>query len=275
MWSAWLLTVTGLVVGWPNAAAAGASQIGSVEQHSEGACSPPIINNQGQVSISCAGVAPEALRYLESNLTEQFRRLDERLSHLEESDRTIRNLNELSDNLRKQADDWAQRYRELSARLAQSPDDNEQAKQAHELIQQGEFAKAEAILEALASKEERDVARAAATQYDLGDVAMLRFDPPGALPHYEKAFRYQPDNLTFTIRYAMVAFGERHYADAEKAINLALDAEKLSGNRGPTDRRPAIAATLLMLGEVHLNTSRPAAAEKAFSQAIEIGRDLA
>ncbi len=275
MRSAWLLlTAAGLVVGWPSAAA-DSPQIGSVEQHSEGPCSPPIINNQGHVLISCPGVAPEALRYLENNLTEQFSRVDERLSHLEEFDRTIRNLDELTDNLRKQADDWAQRYRELSARLAESQDDSEQAKQAHELIQQGEFAKAEAILEALATKEEDDVARAAATQYDLGDLAMLRFDPPGALPHYEKAFRYQPDNLTYTITYALVAYAERHYLDAEKAINQALDAEKLSGNRGPADRRPAIAATLLMLGKVHMSMSRPAAAEKAFSQAAQICRELA
>jgi tetratricopeptide (TPR) repeat protein len=275
MRSAWLLlTAAGLVVGWPSAAA-DSPEIGSVEQHSEGACSPPIINNQGHVSISCPGVAPEALRYLENSLTEQLSRLDERLSHLEESDRTIRNLNELSDNLRKQADDWAQRYRELSTRQAESQNDSEQAKQAHELIQQGEFAKAEEILEALATKEEDDVVRAAATQYDLGTLAMLRFDPPGALPHYEKAFRYQPDNLTYTITYARAAYGERHYLDAEKAINQALDAEKISGNRGPPDRRFAIAATLLMLGEAHMGMSRSAAAEKVFSQATQICRELA
>jgi tetratricopeptide (TPR) repeat protein len=276
MWVAWLLPAAGLVVGSPNAcAAAGSPQISSIEQHSEGACSPPIINNHGQVSISCSGVAPEALRYLESNLTVQFNHLSEQLTHLEDSARTIRNLNDLNDSLRKQANDWAQRYRELSARLAESRDDSEQAKQARELIQQGEFAKAEAILQALATKEENDVARAAATQYDLGDLAMLRFDPPGALPHYEKAFRYKPDDLTYTITYAVVATGERHYVDAEKAINQALDAMKLSGNRGSTDHRSAIAYTLLMLGEVYINMSRPAAAEKVTSQAMEICRELA
>ena len=46
----------------------------------------------------------------------------------------------------------------------------------------------------MAVKEEGDVTRAAATQYDLGDLAMLRFDAQSALPHYEKAFRYRPDN---------------------------------------------------------------------------------
>jgi tetratricopeptide (TPR) repeat protein len=166
----------------------------SIQQHSGGDCSPPIIDNRGKISISCPGVTPEALRYLEDNLSEQFSRLNKQLRGLNETERTIRNLNDLVDNLRKQADDWAQRYHDLSTRLAESPVDSEQAKQAHDLIQRGEFAKAEAILQGLAAKEEADVTHAAATQYDLGDLATLRFDARGALPHYEKAFRYRPDN---------------------------------------------------------------------------------
>ncbi len=167
VWSAWLLAA-GLTAGWPNAwAAAASSQIGTIEQHSEGACRPPIVNNEGQVSISCQTVDEKALRYLESQLSEQFRQLSEQLRSPDDSNRTIRNLNDLNENLRQQADDWARRYRELSARLAENRDDSGQAKQAHELIQQGEFDRAETILQTLSSKGEDDVARAAATQYDL------------------------------------------------------------------------------------------------------------
>jgi tetratricopeptide (TPR) repeat protein len=195
LWAGSLLVAAGLVAGSPNLrAAAPPPQIGSIEQYSGGPCSPPIVHNEGQVSISCSGVNEKALRYLESQLSEQFRRLSEQLRGLDESGRTIRNLNDLNDNLRRQADEWAKLYTELSARLSKAEDNSEQAKRAHELIQQGEFAKAEAILQALATKEEDDVERAAATQHDLGDVAMLRFDPGDALPHYEKAFRYRPDN---------------------------------------------------------------------------------
>ena len=79
VWATWLLAA-GLAAGWPNSwAAAPSSQIGSIEQHSEGACSPPIVNNEGQVSISCQTVDEKALRYLESQLSEQFRRLSEQL----------------------------------------------------------------------------------------------------------------------------------------------------------------------------------------------------
>src|ERR1700731_1915504 len=154
VWAAWLVAITGLVSGLNVWAAPPLPNIGSIDQHSEGACSPPIVDNQGQVSISCEAVDKKALRYLEKQLSEQFRRLREQVHSLDDSTRTIHNLNDLNDNLRQQADDWARRFRELSARLAESGDDSLQAKQAHELIQQGEFDKAEPILQALAANEE-------------------------------------------------------------------------------------------------------------------------
>ena len=183
VWAAWLVATACLASG-PNVWAAPPSpHIGSIDQHSEGACSPPIVDNQGKVSISCEAVDKKALRFLEKQLSEQFRRLSEQVHSLDDSSRTIRNLNDLNENLRQQADDWARRFRELSARLAENQDDSLQARQAHELIQQGEFDKAEPILRALAAKEEDDVARAAATQHDLGELATLRFAPGDALPH--------------------------------------------------------------------------------------------
>src|SRR3954463_3181635 len=108
---AWL-SATWFALGWVSTAS---SQ--DIRQHSAGTCSPPIVNNQGTISISCPGVAPEALRYLENQLSEQFRKLSEQLRSLDDSARTIRNLNDL-------ADEWARRYRELSARLAESQDDS-------------------------------------------------------------------------------------------------------------------------------------------------------
>jgi tetratricopeptide (TPR) repeat protein len=252
MRAAWLLAAASLMLGWPSACAATASsQTGSIEQHSEGACSPPIIDNQGQISISCQGLNENAQHYLENKLTEQFSLLSEKLTHLDDSARTIQNLNELIDNLRKQADDWAQRYRELSARLAESRDDSAQAKQARELIQQGEFAKAEAILQVLATKEEDDVARTAATQYDLSDLAMLRFDPAGALPHYEKAFRYRPDNPRYADGYAQAAYRERHYAEAERGFTAALQLYRDLADRDPGTYGPYVAGALNNLGLLH------------------------
>jgi hypothetical protein len=132
-----LFTLVGLTLIWPELTTAASPQAGSIEQRSEGACSPPIVNNEGHVSISCPGVAPEALHYLENQLSEQFGRINDRLRSLNDTQRTIKNLNDLVDDLHKQADGWAQRYHELSSRLAEGPSDNEQTAQARELIKKG------------------------------------------------------------------------------------------------------------------------------------------
>src|SRR6266699_2591684 len=123
----WLLALSGVLLGLPYS---GSAQTSKVEQHSEGSCSPPIVNNQGHISINCPGVAPEALRYLENHLSEQFGQLREQLSSFDDSGRTIRNLNDSIETLRQKADDWAQRYGKLSARLAEARDDSVQAEQA-------------------------------------------------------------------------------------------------------------------------------------------------
>jgi hypothetical protein len=101
VWATWWLVGIGLALGWSNASIGAPPQPGDIQQHSEGACSPLIVNNEGHVSISCPEIAPEALLYLENQLSEQFGRLNEQLRGLNDSSRTIRNLNDLNDNLRK------------------------------------------------------------------------------------------------------------------------------------------------------------------------------
>ena len=246
-----------------------------IEKRSESPCSPPIVNNAGQVSIKCPGFDKEALLYLENQLSQQFRLLNEKLHSIDDSSRTVRNQNDLIDILRKQAHDWEQRYSELSARLADSPDDSEKATQAHALIRQGEFDKAEAILQELATKQEAQVARAAATQYDLGDLAMLRFAPTAALLHYDKAFRYEPDNPLYADGYATAAYGERNYAEAEKGWTTALQRQRDLAAHDPGAYRPKVATTLNTLGSLYRNTGRLADAEQADTEAVLIFCDLA
>ena len=220
------------------------------------------MGNSGQVTINCPGIDEKALQYLRQQLQSQ-----------NDASRTIRNLNDLNDSLRQQADDWAGRYRDLSARLAS--DGSEEDRQARALIQQGEFAKAEAILEALAVKQEAQVARAAATQYSLGDLAMLRFDAPRALLYYTKAFRYQPDNPLYAYGYARGAYHERRYAEAEEGWTNALRHYRDLATRDGGAYRPYVAGTLNNLAVLYRATGRLAEAEKAYDEALTIRRDLA
>ena len=239
-----------------------AGTVDSIAQQSSGPCSPPIVGNSGQVTINCPGIDEKALQYLRQQLQSQ-----------NDASRTIRNLNDLNDSLRQQADDWAGRYRDLSARLAS--DGSEEDRQARALIQQGEFAKAEAILEALAVKQEAQVARAAATQYSLGDLAMLRFDAPRALLYYTKAFRYQPDNPLYAYGYARAAYHERRYAEAEEGWTNALRHYRDLATRDGGAYRPYVAGTLNNLAVLYRATGRLAEAEKAYDEALTIYRDLA
>jgi tetratricopeptide (TPR) repeat protein len=281
-WGIWLLAMASFTLGWSGVSIGASPQAASIEQNSQGACSSPIINNNGHISISCPGVAPEALHYLETQLSEQLgglykelHNVSSKLPDLNDSQQTITNLNHLNAILREQADDWAHKYRDLSQRLAESGNDSEQAKHAHDLIKRGEFAKAEAILEGLANKEEADVIRAAATQYDLGELAMIRFDARSALPHYEKAFRYTPDNPRYANGYARAADTERNYAEAERGWIAALQLNRELSAHDPGTYRPDVADTLNKLAMLYSDTGRLADADKAHSEALTIYRELA
>src|SRR5206468_2901123 len=119
------------------------------------------------------------------------------------------------------------------------------------------------------------VTRAATYQYDLGDVAMLKFNPEAALPHYETAFRYRPDNPRYAFGYARAAYDERKYSEAEKGWNTALQLLRDLPARDPGTYRLNIARTLTNLGLLYSSTGHLAEAEKAFSEALAIYRDLA
>jgi tetratricopeptide (TPR) repeat protein len=244
----------------------------SIEQHSEGACSPPIVNNEGHVSISCSGVAPEALHYLEDRLSEQFGHLNDELRSLNDTQRTINNLNNLIDDLHKQADRWAQQYHELSSRLAESGSDSQQASDARELIQKGNFAAAESVLANLASKQEENIAKSAATQYNLGELAVLRFDPSAALPHFKRANQLEPNYYIYDLRYALTAISDRDYDSAEIALQQALEAT----DGLPTNTTSAINHALVLesLSNVYINTNRTSLAEDVTAQIIAICKPI-
>lgn len=246
-----LLTLVGFVVSLCGGAlylspAAGQSG-GPIYQRSDGACSPPIVNNSGQVTITCPGINPVALRSLEDGLSKLVQEIRQQHREFGESHRTIANQNDLIDRLRREANDWAKRYHDLSERLS-APDDDAANGKAGALIRQGRLAEAEALLERLAEQQEAQVARAAATHNSLGDVAMLRFETARAMAQYGKAYRFQPNNPLYAFNYAGAAEHQQRYAEAEEAYRTAL---RLSGDlatRDPGAYRPDVAGTLNNLG---------------------------
>lgn len=275
----------------------------------DSACRPPSVDGTGQVSITCPGIADNALRYLENQLSKQARQLGEPsesrqsttspadiaarfkqqtkdrqkqsllaldvISRQQAEDWQKRYLFDINTFLRHQAEDWQKRYRALSARLADASEKNAAVKPALALIQQGAFDQAAEILQTLALKQASQAALAAATYYDLADLAMLRFSLVEALSDYSNAVHYQPDHPVYAEAYARASYAEHNYSEAETGWTTALRRWRELAAADPGAYRPAVATTLNTLGILYGRTARPADAEAAFHEALSIRRDLA
>ncbi len=160
----------------------------------KGNCSPII--NGGNVTITCTDIPEKALA-----------QLNEFLSDL----RTIGNFNDLLDMKNEklhrteltlqekiaEAEQWAQRYKELEGSL-QAEDDNELSKQALAALQAGDLNKAGELLDQLIAQREQTVDKmvdkVASDHFNRAEVFELQFKSIQALPHAEKAYRYRPEN---------------------------------------------------------------------------------
>lgn len=268
LWAAAVLIVADLLYGGVLLAWLGPSHdAAGTEQLSEGPCKPPVVDISGTIAIECRGVEGKAQEYLNARLSDILRR---QLLAGNAAGRPIRTLDERLDDLRRQADDWAGRYRELWDRLP----DSGPTRQARGLIRQGEIDAAEAALQAEAAGQDPG-SEAAATQYMLGDAAMLRFDPAAAVLHFEKACRTELENPLYASGYAMAAYRARYLGTAERGWMAALELYRDLAEADAAAYRPDVAATLSNLGILYGEMGRLADARKATAEALAITRALA
>src|SRR5262245_25004968 len=108
----------------------------SLRQQTEGWCSPAVADVKGHVTITCQGVDPKAVARLNELLNKKDLERGQKI---------------------KEANEWAEGYRELSARLASAGDDSQLSQQAKALIQDGKFDEAGAVLDHLIAKQETQV----------------------------------------------------------------------------------------------------------------------
>jgi hypothetical protein len=136
----------------------------SVEQKSSGDCSPPIIN-AGNVTINCPGIGDAASRSLSVQLTEQFKMLNAKIDQQDDSSRTIHNLNDLNDELRRKADDWAKSYLSLKSEMdriaEQYPKLKDVRSKAEQLLDAGDFVRTRELIQS-AQSDFKDVRNEAA-----------------------------------------------------------------------------------------------------------------
>jgi hypothetical protein len=143
--------------------------------------------------------------------------------------KTIGNLNELLDKKNvelaekvREVEDWTKKYGELSQRLEQQPADDELSKQAGDALKEGDLSRAEALLKELVAKEEKQVDRTARNHFNLAEVYDLRFQPLLALPEYERAYQYRPQEFSYAFAYAAILQKQNRHPAAEPVYLVAL-----------------------------------------------------
>ena len=244
MTAAQVVMLAALVAPTPNVA----------RQTTTGWCSPIITNVTGNVTVNCIGVDPRALKKLNAELNRTGRELSA----------TIEEANE-----------WAERYHELEARLNEPGPQMELSRQAEEYLHQGELDKAREILDRILKEDEKEESRIAADHYNRGLIAELQFQPLEALPHFEKAYRFRPENPEYGRRYAHILLHENQFDKAEPVLADVLERVRGLVAKEPDRYQAELGQVLSARAELEGDTQRFTDAERDLNEELKIFRELA
>jgi tetratricopeptide (TPR) repeat protein len=170
----------------------------TIPQFSGKWCDPVTSNVTGKITINCIGIDPRALDVLSTELDRTNAQADERV---------------------RQANEWAEKYKQLEKRLEDAGETSELSRQAQDFLRKGQFAQAGAVLDRIIAQEQKTLDRLAADHYNRAMVYQLQFDHASAIPHLEKAHRFSPDSWRYGADYA-IALAQENRFDEEKAVYL-------------------------------------------------------
>ena len=231
-----------------------AATLPSMTQKTEGWCSPAVGHTQGDVTIICQGVDPKALQRLNELLDKKDLELQEKI---------------------REAEEWTRKYHELSQRLAEEGRDNALARQAEDLLKAGNLEEAGALLDRLIASGKAVVERVASNHFNHAQIFALQFKALEALPHYEQAYRYRPDNPEYAHAYALALQNQNRHAEAEVIYQANLKTLRQLAETTPSTHLPDVAGTLNNLANLYSNTQRHQEAEEAYQDALTTYRQLA
>ena len=175
----------------------------------------------------------------------------------------------------REAEEWAQKYRELEQRLATQGQGEPLAQLAQALLKEGKLDEAGVILDRLLDIGEKGVEQTAANHFNRAEVYALQFQPHKALPHYEKAYRYRPDNVQYAFRYARTLQQQHNYTTAHSVYQEVLTTYRQLAQANPQAYLSDVAKTLNNLGLLYSDTQRLSESEQAYQEALAIHRQLA
>jgi hypothetical protein len=223
-------------------------------QQSSGWCSPNVAYVRGNVTITCKGVDPQALKRMNEELSAKGA--------------------ELSDKI-KEANRWAERYHPLKARLGNASRDDEMSKKAAMYLHAGNLEKAGALLDEILMRDEKKITQMASDHYNRALVFQLEFRPLDALPHFAKAYQYRPEELSYGQAYGDVLQTQNDLPGAEAVFQGTLSRARELEKQNPGTYKWYVGWVLGRLGALYHKTQRLSQAESAFLEAADIGRELA
>jgi len=172
----------------------------TITQTTTGWCSPAV-GKADNVTVICQGVDPKALARLNELLDKKDLELAAKI---------------------REAEEWAQKYREVEQRLATQGQDEPLAQLAQALLKEGKLDEAGVILDRVLATGEKGVEHTAAHHFNRAEVFALQFQLHKALPHYEKAYRYRSHNVEYAFKYAWALQQQRSYATAQTVYQEVL-----------------------------------------------------
>jgi tetratricopeptide (TPR) repeat protein len=249
----------------------------TITQTTTGSCSPAVAQVGGNVTITCQGLDEQALTRLNEFLDKKFAALvDESLGH-----KTAARLHQLLDKTEldlaakiREAEEWAQKYRELEQRLVTQGQDEPLAQLAQALLKEGKLDEAGVILDRMLATGEKGVEQTAVHHFNRAEVYTLQFQPHKALPHYEKAYRYRPENVQYAFQYARTLQQQHHYTTASTVYQEALTIRRQLAQGNPQAHLPEVAMTLNNLGILRLDQENLQQAQTLIAEALTIRRVL-
>jgi hypothetical protein len=231
-----------------------AASLAELPQDTHSWCSPAVEGARDMVYITCQGVSSQALDRLNQLLSESGLGLEEKL---------------------RKAEEWAWKYVELKQQLAAEGQENELARQAIAQLEAGNLEAVGKLVDQQPVSDEEAIDRAASHHYKRAHVYALLFKPLQALPHYEKAYRYLPDNSLYAHGYAVLLQEQNRYAAALGIYQKNLTTLRRQAKSDPAAYLPYVARTLNNLAGLYRATRRVGESEQALQEALRTYRHLA
>src|SRR5262249_39965126 len=122
---------------------------------------------------------------------------------------------------------------------------------------------------------ESEVEQLAANHFNRAELFRLQFKRAEALPHYEKAHQYRPDNLAYGFGYALALQNQNNFIAAMTVYVAVLQQSRDLVTPNPDAYRPTVPRPRNTLATRYRATRGRAAAKAAYKEALATRRALA